>query len=124
LSKAREELLQVVTPEPVKTRVLREVSQRGGVVTKDDLRNIALEMGMDPRGLGGFYSHQGRSLRSLSDRRVTITEEGYRELEKASWRPADAAHEEKRLLRALQREPVELPGTPLSQLVVEERQRE
>ncbi len=58
-------------------RVLAEVLEQGGSVTKEDLYRIAAGQGMDRRGLGGFFRQSGKtSLYVLPGDRVLLTPYG------------------------------------------------
>jgi hypothetical protein len=51
--------------------VLSEIEDRGGEVSVEDLREIGIRHGYDPRGMGGFLSGMSPSLeRDHPDRRV------------------------------------------------------
>jgi len=51
--------------------VLSEIEDRGGEVSVEDLREIGIRHGYDPRGMGGFLSGLSPSLeRDHPDRRV------------------------------------------------------
>jgi len=66
--------------------VLSEIEDRGGEVTVEDLREIGMRHGYDPRGMGGFLSGLSPSLeRDHPDRRVRrLTEIGRKRA--AHWR--------------------------------------
>ena len=66
--------------------VLSEIESRGGEVSVEDLREIGIRHGYDPRGLGGFLSGLSPSLeRDHPDRRVRrLTEMGKKRA--AHWR--------------------------------------
>jgi hypothetical protein len=66
--------------------VLSEIEDRGGEVSVEDLREIGIRHGYDPRGMGGFLSGLSPSLeRDHPDRRVRrITELGKKRA--AHWR--------------------------------------
>lgn len=66
--------------------VLSEIEDRGGEVSVEDLREIGLRHGYDPRGMGGFLSGLSPSLeRDHPDRRVRrLTELGRKRA--AHWR--------------------------------------
>lgn len=66
--------------------VLSEIEDRGGEVSVEDLREIGIRHGYDPRGMGGFLSGISPSLeRDHPDRRVRrVTELGKKRA--AHWR--------------------------------------
>jgi hypothetical protein len=66
--------------------VLSEIEDRGGEVSVEDLREIGVRHGYDPRGMGGFLSGLSPSLeRDHPDRRVRrLTELGKKRA--AHWR--------------------------------------
>ena len=66
--------------------VLSEIEDRGGQVSVQDLREIGIRHGYDPRGMGGFLSGLSPSLeRDHPDRRVRrLTELGKKRA--AHWR--------------------------------------
>jgi hypothetical protein len=66
--------------------VLSEIEDRGGEVSVEDLREIGIRHGYDPRGMGGFLSGLSPSLeRDHPDRRVRrLTELGKKRA--AHWR--------------------------------------
>lgn len=66
--------------------VLSEIEERGGEVSVEDLREIGLRHGYNPRGMGGFLSGLSPSLeRDHPDRRVRrLTELGKKRA--AHWR--------------------------------------
>jgi hypothetical protein len=66
--------------------VLSEIEDRGGEVSVEDLREIGIRHGYDPRGMGGFLSGISPSLeRDHPDRRVRrLTELGRKRA--AHWR--------------------------------------
>ena len=126
LAKAREELQEALgksmEQQPANIKILREIANRGGSVSGYELRQIATEAGMSTRGVGGFFSRAGASLQYIGPRRerVCLTEKGYHRLEEAS---ITSAYGRRGLqsIQGLQRDPLELPWTPLSQIVMEER---
>ncbi len=129
LARAREELQEALgngmEQQPANVKILREVANRGGSVSRYELHRIATEAGMSTRGLGGFFSRAGASLQYDGPRRerVCLTEKGYHRLQEASINSANSVHGRRGLqsIQGLQREPLELPGTPLSRIVMEER---
>jgi hypothetical protein len=70
--------------------VLSEMEDRGGEVSVEDLREIGVRHGYDPRGMGGFLSGLSLSLdRDHPDRRVRrLTELGKKRA--AHWRELHA----------------------------------
>jgi hypothetical protein len=66
--------------------VLSEIEDRGGEVSVEDLRDIGIRHGYDPRGMGGFLAGLSPSLeRDHPDRRVRrLTELGKKRA--AHWR--------------------------------------
>lgn len=63
--------------EDIGARVLAEVLEQGGSVTKEELYRIAAAHGMDRRGLGGFFRQSGKaSLHLLPGDRVLLTPYG------------------------------------------------
>ena len=66
--------------------VLSEIGDRGGEVSVEDLREIGIRHGYDPRGMGGFLSGISPSLeRDHPDRRVRrLTDMGRKRA--AHWR--------------------------------------
>lgn len=58
-------------------RILAEVLEQGGSVTRDELYRIAAAHGMDRRGLGGFFRQSGKTrLYELPGGRVLLTPYG------------------------------------------------
>ena len=56
-------------------KILVEVYNAGGVVTKEEWRKIAKKHGMDTRGLGGFFVGEGSMVR-IGDNKRALTEKG------------------------------------------------
>ncbi len=58
-------------------KILGEVSRKGGVVSKEQWKEIGEKYGMDTRGLGGFFVGEGSMVRIGDDKRA-LTEKGAR----------------------------------------------
>jgi len=55
-------------------RVWKRVWNKGGVISREQLHSIASEVGLDNRGLGGFFVGNRRSLIKLPDGRIQLSE--------------------------------------------------
>lgn len=80
LGKARAILEGLPVPEAepeLGARVLSEIIDRGGSVSRGELYEIAARIGMDKRGLGGLFRQTGKTLlHVLPGDRVVLTPEG------------------------------------------------
>jgi hypothetical protein len=80
LEKARSLLegrVPAMTEPEVGARVLAEIIERGGSVSRGELYEIAANIGMDKRGLGGLFRQTGKTLlHVLPGDRVVLTPEG------------------------------------------------
>lgn len=84
--KAVAEAIPVPPDEKVWRRwwtLLASVEARGGNLTTDEWRQLGIEHGYDPRGLGGFFRGDLATMRSEGDMR-NLTEEGRRQVSR--WR--------------------------------------
>lgn len=80
LEKARSLLEGIPSPtteQELGARVLAELIERGGSVTRGELYEIAARIGMDKRGLGGLFRQTGKTLlHVLPGDRVVLTPDG------------------------------------------------
>lgn len=90
LKSAENELLKLlgeetqdIVPEWMlpRLKIWKGVKEAGGVITKKDLYQIATKVGIDNRGLGGFFTGKNASLVQLGDNKVALTQVGEEKLE-------------------------------------------
>lgn len=62
-----------------RTNIWKEVWERGGIVTREELHKIAKKHGIDNRGLGGFFTGKA-SLVNIAGNKVGLTEEAIRKM--------------------------------------------
>jgi hypothetical protein len=62
-----------------RVRVWKEIHEKGGFVTKEELHKIGQKYGFDPRGLGGFFVGDS-SLVYLADGKVGLTSKAVRKM--------------------------------------------
>jgi hypothetical protein len=80
LQRARTVLAGEPAPEPVQdpgARVMAEILNRGGSVSRQELYQIAASVGMDKRGLGGLFRQTGNTcLHEVAGGRILLTPYG------------------------------------------------
>lgn len=89
LQRAENELLKLLGEEPQRIvpewmlprlKIWKSIKEEGGVVTKEELYQIATKVGIDNRGLGGFFTGKNASLVQLGDGKVALTQVGEKKL--------------------------------------------
>ena len=63
-------------------RVWKKIQDRGGVVTREELHEIVEEIGMDPRGLGGFFAGPDSSLVHVAQDKIALRQWAAEEVER------------------------------------------
>jgi hypothetical protein len=58
------------------------VKEKGGVISKDDLRQLGMKVGYDPRGLGGLYVGKNPWLVEIAGGKVALTQKAMEIVEK------------------------------------------
>lgn len=64
----------------LRLKIWKSIKELGGVVTKEELYQIANKIGIDNRGLGGFFTGKNASLVQLGDDKVALTQAGEKKL--------------------------------------------
>ena len=76
-----ENYLQEKKEIPARIKLLLEIQQKGGCVTKEELREIWKSIGKNPRGIGGFFRGKN-ALIAEENGKIFITELGKEELKR------------------------------------------
>ena len=88
LKRAENTLLQLLGEEQesvpewmlLRLKIWKSIKEKGGIVTKEELYQIAKKVGIDNRGLGGFFTGKNASLVQLGDDKVALTQVGEKKL--------------------------------------------